>query len=257
MELIDTHSHLTFEGVVEDLDAVLQKSRQAGIRTWLTVGTDLHHSRECVQLAEKYPDIYAAVGIHPHDAKDLNAGALEELEQLARNPKVVAIGETGLDFFKDYSPRKAQRRAFAAQIKISRELNLPLIIHSREAFGDTLDVLDRHGPDLEKVVFHCFSGSANQSKTVIEKGWHISFTGVITFNNAEKTRQAAQAVPIERLMLETDCPFMSPEPVRKQKINEPALMIHTAGKLAELKNISLEHLAVTTTETAKSFFNLP
>jgi len=257
MELIDTHCHLTFEGLTENLEAVLQKSTEAGVNTWLTVGTDLNHSRKCIQLAEKYPDIYAAVGIHPHDAKDLNAAALEELKQLARKPNVVAIGETGLDFFKDYSPRQDQRRAFAAQLKIARELSLPVIIHSRQAFDDTIDVLNHHGSGIEKVVFHCFGGSAEQAKTVLKKGWHISFTGVITFNNAEKTRQAAKTVPLERLMLETDCPFMSPEPMRKQKINEPALMIHTAQKLTELKNTPLENLAIATTNTAKSFFNIP
>jgi len=159
MELIDTHCHLTFDELAADIDGVIARSRAAEVSVWLTVGTDLIHSRKCVHLADKYPDIYAAVGLHPHDAKDLNAAALEELKQLALNPKVVAIGETGLDFFKDYSPRQDQFRAFAAQLKIARELNLPVIIHSRNAFDQTLEILENHGQRIDRIVFHCFGGN--------------------------------------------------------------------------------------------------
>ncbi|GAF93398.1 unnamed protein product, partial [marine sediment metagenome] len=174
-------------------------------------------------------------GIHPHDAKDMTAETITELKKLTQNEKVVAIGETGLDFHYNFSPQKDQRRAFAQQLKIAAELNLPVIIHCREAFNDTMDILEQYGLGVKRAVFHCFSGSGEQAKIVLDKGFYISFTGVVTFRNAEKTRAAAGIVPLDRLMLETDCPYMSPEPCRKQKINEPALMIHTAARLAELK----------------------
>ncbi|MHC4790969.1 MAG: TatD family hydrolase, partial [Planctomycetota bacterium] len=156
-----------------------------------------------------------------------------------------------------FSKPNDQKRLFAQHLKIAAELNLPVIIHSRKAFDETIEVLEQHGRNIKKVVFHCFSGSAEQAKIVLDKGFYISFTGVVTFKNAEKTRQAAMAVPLDRLMLETDCPYMSPEPMRKQQINEPALLIHTAKFLAQLKQMPLPAFAHATTTTAKRFFNLP
>jgi len=179
------------------------------------------------------------------------------LKELAQSEKVVAIGETGLDFHYNLSPHQDQKRAFAAQLKIAKELNLPVIIHCREAFDQTMEILAQHGRGLRAVVFHCFSGSAEQAKIVLDYGFYISFTGVITFKNAELTRRAAKIVPVDRLMLETDCPYMSPEPMRKQKINEPALMIHTAKYLAELKGMDLADFANAVTATSKTFFSLP
>jgi TatD DNase family protein len=201
--------------------------------------------------------MYAAVGVHPHDAKDFTADTLQELKKLAENTKVVAIGETGLDFHYDFSPRAQQERAFAAQLILAAELNLPVIVHCREAFEETLDILDRCGRDVKKVVFHCFSGSAEHAKVLIPKGYYFSFTGVATFKNAEGIRATARIVPVDRLMLETDCPYMSPEPMRKQKINEPALMVHTAQCLAELKAVALPDFAKAVTATSRTFFNLP
>jgi TatD DNase family protein len=260
MELIDTHCHLTFEQLAGEAEAVVQRSRVAGVTGWVTVGTDSEHNRKAVELAERFENMYAAAGIHPHDAKDVTARTLAELKELAQNGKVVALGETGLDFHYDFSPRLDQRRAFMAQLEIARELNLPVIIHCREAFDQTIDVLEqfvRLNGSLCGVVFHCFSGSAEQARIVLDHGFYISFTGVVTFKNAEKTRSAAKIVPLERLMLETDCPYMSPEPVRKQKINEPALMTHTAQCLAELKQMPLPDFAAAVTATSKTFFNLP
>ena len=260
MELIDTHCHLTFEQLAGDIEAVISRSRAAGVVGWITVGTDPQHNREAIELTEWFENMYAAVGIHPHDAKNVTAKAVAELEELARSEKVVAVGETGLDFHYDFSPRNDQRRAFEAQLKIAREMNLPVIIHCREAFDETIDTLERFiglKGRLKGVVFHCFSGSAEQARIVLEHGFYISFTGVVTFKNAEKARQAAKIVPTDRLMLETDCPYMSPEPMRKQKINEPALMIHTARFLAELKEMDEDEFARAVTATSKSFFGLP
>jgi len=257
MELIDTHCHLTFEQLTGDIEAVLARSIAAGITCWITVGTDPQQNRKAVELTNKFKNMYAAVGIHPHDARDVTAETLTELKELAKNEKVVALGETGLDFHYNHSSPSDQKRAFAAQLKIAKELNLPVIIHCREAFDETMEILDQYGRGIKGVVFHCYSGSAAQAKIILDYNFYISFTGVVTFKNAGLIRKAAEIVPTDRLMLETDCPYMSPEPMRKQKINEPALMIHTAKYLAELKQTDFVDFADAVTAASKSFFNLP
>jgi TatD DNase family protein len=256
MELIDTHSHLTFEPLAADVPGVIERSRAAGVVGWITVGTHLEDSRRAIELAGRYENMYAAVGIHPHEAHSADSGALGELKQLARREKIVAIGETGLDFHYNFSKQPDQKRVFVAHLDIARELDLPVVIHSRNAFDETMEILDRFGGGLRGVVFHCFSGSAEQARSVLDKGYFVSFTGVVTFKNAEATREAARVVPLDRLMIETDCPYMSPEPVRSRKPNEPSLMVHTAQFLAQLKGVSLEDLAEATTRTAIGFFLL-
>ena len=180
MELIDTHCHLGFEQLADDVEAVAARSIEAGVTGWITVGTEPQQNKKAVELADRFENMYAAVGIHPHDAKDVNSRTLTELREFVKNPKVVAIGETGLDFHYNFSEQSVQRRVFAAQLKIAAELNLPVIIHSREAFDDTMDILERYGGGVKKVVFHCFGGSAAQAKLVLDKGFYISFTGVVT-----------------------------------------------------------------------------
>jgi len=257
MELIDTHCHLTFDDLARDIDTVIARSIDAGVTAWITVGTDPDQNQKAIALAKKFDNMYAAIGIHPHDAKDVTGQTLRQLKVLAQNRKVVAIGETGLDFHYDHSPRDRQADVFAKHLQLAGELALPVIIHSREAFDETMKILQKTGPDPKKVVFHCFSGSPEQAKIVLGAGYYISFTGVVTFRNAENTRQAAKLVPLDRLMLETDCPYMSPEPMRKQRINEPALMLHTAKFLAELKQIPFDDFAAAATATSKYFFSLP
>ncbi|TKJ35946.1 MAG: hydrolase TatD [Planctomycetes bacterium B3_Pla] len=260
MELIDTHCHLTFEQLAGDVDAVVERSIAAGVTGWITVGTDSQENRRAVELANRFENMYAAVGVHPHEAKVVTGETITDLKELAQNEKVVAVGETGLDFHYNFSKQPDQRRAFAAQLKIARQVNLPVIVHCREAFADTMDILEqfiRLEGRLPGVVFHCFSGSAEQARIVLDYGFYISLTGVVTFKNAEEIRRAAEIVPTDRLMLETDCPYMSPEPMRKQKINEPALMIHTARRLAELKEMDPTDFAEAVTATSKSFFDLP
>jgi TatD DNase family protein len=256
MELIDTHCHLTFEQLADDLEAVLARSVAAGVTGWLTVGTDPKQNRKAVELTDKFKNMYAAVGIHPHEAHDVTAETLKELKELAMGEKIVALGETGLDFHYNHSTPSDQKRAFAAQLKIAKELSLPVIIHCRDAFDETMEILDQYGRGIRGVVFHCFSGSAVQAKIVLDYGFYISFTGVVTFKNADLIRKAAEIVPTHRLMLETDCPYMSPEPMRKQKINEPALMVHTAKYLADLKQMKLTDFADAVTAASKSFFDL-
>ncbi|MGD9109576.1 MAG: TatD family hydrolase [Phycisphaerales bacterium] len=256
-ELIDTHCHLTFEPLINDIDTVLQRSIEAGVTRWITVGTSAEDNHKAVELAGRYDNLYAAVAVHPHDAKTVTTETIPELKALASNPKVVAIGETGLDYHYNHSLHEDQRRVFGQHLEIAAQLKLPVIIHCRKAFDETMEILDSYAGDVKKVVFHCFSGSAEQAKIVLDKGFYISFTGVVTFKKAEKTRRAAEAVPLERLMIETDCPYMSPEPMRKQKVNEPALMIHTAKFLAELKGSPIEEFAQQVNKTTREFFNLP
>jgi len=257
MELIDTHCHLTFEQLAGDIKAVLQRSIEAGVTGWITVGTDTSENEKVIALCGGYKNLYAAVGIHPHEAKDVTDNDLQLLKDTAGNPKVVALGETGLDYHYDFSPPERQRQLFLSHLEIAAELDKPVIIHSRKSFDDTVAILGQSAVNPEKAVFHCFSYSVHQAKFLIDRGFYISFTGVVTFKNAELTRQAAKIVPLEKMMIETDCPYMSPEPVRKQKVNEPALLIHTAKFLAELKNIPLETFASEVTHTSQNFFNLP
>jgi TatD DNase family protein len=256
MELIDTHCHLTFEPLADDVPAVVERSRAAGVAGWITVGTSLEDSRRTIELAGRYEKMYATVGIHPHEAQNVDAGALAELRRLARDEKVVAIGETGLDFHYNLSKQPDQRRAFAAHLEIARDCGLPVVIHSRNAFEETLEILDRDGRGLKGVVFHCFSGTPEQARLILNRSYCVSFTGVVTFKNADVARAAAAAVPLDRLMVETDSPYMSPEPRRKQKPNEPALMIHTARFLADLRGVPLDEFAQATTRTATDFFCL-
>jgi len=256
MELIDTHCHLTFDGLIQDIDGVIARSKAAGVTSWITVGTDPQENRKAIELTGRFENMYAAIGMHPHDAKDVTAQTLKELKELSQNKKVVAIGETGLDYHYNLSLHQDQRRVFAEHLRIAAELALPVIIHCRKAFDETMEVLDNHAGQIKKIVFHCFSGSAEQAKIVLEKGYYISFTGVVTFKNARIKQQAAKIVPTDRLMLETDCPYMSPEPMRKQKVNEPALMVHTAKFLAELKEMNPADFVSAVTATSKTFFGL-
>ncbi|MHC4068799.1 MAG: TatD family hydrolase [Planctomycetota bacterium] len=257
MKLIDTHCHLTFDQLAGDIEAVLARSRAAGVTSWITVGTDIEQNQKAIELTEKYDNLYATVGIHPHDAKDVTAETIKELKNLVQNEKIVAIGETGLDFHYNFSKPAQQQRLFVQHLEIAAELNLPVVIHCRQAFDETIAVLEARDYRIRKVVFHCFSGTTQQARVVLDHGFHISFTGVITFKNAKETQQAASVVPLDRLMLETDCPYMSPEPMRKQKINEPALMVHTAEYLARLKQTEPAEFAKAVTSTTRAFFNLP
>jgi len=257
MKLIDTHCHLTFDDLVRDIDAVIERGIAAGVTGWLTVGTDIEDSRKAIELTQRFENLYAAVAIHPHDAKIVTPDTINELKNLASNPKVVAIGETGLDYHYNHSLHEDQRRVFAQHLEIAADINLPVIIHCRKAFDETMQILNNYTSRVKRVVFHCFSGSTEQAKLVLDKGFYISFTGVVTFKNAQKTQCAAEIVPLDRLMLETDCPYMSPEPMRKQKVNEPALLIHTAKFLADLKRMPFIEFASAVTATSRTFFDLP
>jgi TatD DNase family protein len=254
MNLIDAHCHLTYEQFA-DTDAVIQRSIDAGVTGWITIGTDVEESAKAIELAGRFENMFATVAIHPHEAKSADQSTIARIKELAKNKKVVAIGETGLDYHYEFSTPQQQRDSFLRHLEMAPELRLPVVIHSREAFDDTLKILESQ--NAKKVVFHCFSGSLEQAKVVLEKDWYISLTGVVTFKNAEKTREVAKYVPLNRLMIETDAPYLSPEPMRRQKVNEPALLVHTARFIAELRGMESADFANQVTATTKQFFSLP
>ncbi len=256
MELIDTHCHLTFGGLAEDVEGVLERSRQAGVVQWITVGTDMEENLKVVELAGRFEGLYAAVGVHPHYASNVDRNVMRNLKDAANSEKVVAVGETGLDFHYNLSDKDSQKSVFQRHLELAAETGLPVIVHCRDAFDDTMKLLEESEAVVDKIVFHCFSGSADEAGVVLAKGYYISFTGVVTFKNAGHSREAAKAVPLNRLMVETDAPYMSPEPMRKQKINEPALLVHTARFLAEIKGIKDESFAGAVTSTSREFFRI-
>lgn len=257
MKLIDSHAHLTFKELAGDIDSVLQRSIAAGVTQCITIGTDAEHNAKVISTIDKYENIFGSVGIHPHYASDVSQADIDQVSQFAKHQKIVAIGETGLDFHYDFSKPDAQKDLFKALLEIAAESKLPVIIHSRDAFDETMDIIDKFADKSTKIVFHCWGGTPEQTQILLDKGFYISFTGVITFKNAAQTQDAAKIIPLEKMMIETDCPYMSPEPFRKQKVNEPALLVHTAKKIAELKQISLEDFADAVTAATKQFFNLP
>jgi TatD DNase family protein len=250
----DTHCHLEMlEG--EFPRAIVDRARTASVRTLVTVGVDLASSAECVQTASAEPDVWAVVGIHPHNAIEATPTVLDRLRRLAGHPSVVGIGETGLDYYRDHSPRAQQHLAFRAQIRLAKVLDKTLVIHCREAHEDVFDtLLDEGAP--ERVVFHCFSGDADFATRCAEQGWFLSFSGTVTFTNAPDVRDAATKVPPELLLTETDAPYLSPHPHRGQT-NEPARVPLVAATLARLHGMSVEDMGALTTANARRAFGLP
>lgn len=257
MEIIDSHAHLTFDELQKDLDAVLQRSVAAGVSRWITIGTSSDQNKRIISIIEKYENIFGTIGIHPHYATEISNADIKLVKELSKNKKIVAIGEIGLDYYRNLAKPDDQKELFKKLLAISIENQLPVIIHCRDAFDETIEIIDEFKTNLKNVVFHCWGGSTEQTKLLLDSGFHISFTGVITFKKANSAQQAVKIVPLDRMMIETDCPFISPEPMRKQKINEPALLVHIAAKIAELKNMPLEIFAEQVTKTTKKFFNLP
>jgi TatD DNase family protein len=260
LTLIDTHAHLDFSKFDADLPAVLERARKAGVAAILNVGVDVASSRRAVALAEQYDDIYAAVGMHPHDAKKLDGAALVELRDLARHPKVLAVGEMGLDFYRDLSPREVQRRAFQSQLAWAAKLDKPVIIHDRDAHQEVLEVLTGWAGGLghshlagRRGVLHTFSGDLAMAEKAIELGFYLSISGPVTYQNAGRLTGIVQALPLDRLLVETDCPFLTPHPHRGQR-NEPAYVRLVAGRIADLKGVSLAELAEVTTANAQRLF---
>jgi TatD DNase family protein len=262
--LIDTHTHLDFPQFNGDRERVIERAATAGIGTIVNVGTDLASSKAAVALAEAYPQVYAAVGVHPHDAKTLTGKMLKELRALASHPIVVAIGEIGLDFYRDLSPRDKQRQAFKQQLALASEVGKPVVIHDRDAHAEVMATLRRWAEDSRPPsaishqpmgVLHCFSGDLAMAQEAIELGFYISIAGPVTFKNARRLRELVRQLPLEKLLVETDCPYLTPHPHRGKR-NEPAYVKLVAQEVARIKGLSLEEVGRITSDNAQALFAL-
>ena len=253
--LVDSHAHIDDERFDADRDEVVARALAAGVSLILNVGADMGSSARSVALAEKYPGIYAAVGMHPHDAKDMRETDYTQLEQWTKHPRVVAIGEIGLDYHYDLSPRPVQKEVFLRQLDLARKTGKPFIIHEREAHADTLEIIRSAARGL-KGVFHCFSGSVETAREYLKMGFYISVAGPVTFSKSGKTKEVAKYVPLDRLLVETDSPYLTPQPHRGHR-NEPAYVRLVAEEIASLRNLPLEEVAAATTANVRRLFDIP
>lgn len=250
--LTDTHCHLDDQKFDADLDSVINNASEVSFI--INPGCDIPSSKKAIDISKKYPKVYSAVGIHPNDLESYDVEIdIPELKQLAKEDKVVAIGEIGLDYYYDTIPKEIQKKAFRDQIELAGELNLPYIIHDREAHGDTLEIVKEY-PGV-KAVFHAFSGSPEMAKEIIKLGHMISIGGTLTFKNNKKTPEVIKQIPLEKIMLETDAPYLTPVPYRGKR-NEPAYTKYVAEKIAELKNITVDEVLEQTEKNAREFFNI-
>ncbi|MBE6926288.1 MAG: TatD family deoxyribonuclease [Ruminococcaceae bacterium] len=251
--LFDTHAHLNDEAFREDRDTLICGLKEKGVGFVMNAGCDLQSSKECIALAEKYPFLYASVGSHPDAAGEVCQELMETYLQMSKHPKVKAIGEIGLDYYYEGFDRQVQLDAFRMQMELARMAGLPVIVHERDAHGDGMEMVQAF-PDVTGV-FHCYSGAAEMAQQLVKRGWYIGFTGVLTFKNARKAVETAATIPLERIVLETDCPYMSPEPYRGKR-NDPGRLIYMAQKLAEIRDLPVEEIIEITTENAKRLYRI-
>lgn len=253
--LFDTHVHLNAEQFNDDLQEVIERAQVEGVSRMVVVGFDRPTIAKAIELCEKYEFIYASVGWHPVDAIDMTPEDLDWLRELSSHNKVVALGEMGLDYHWDKSPKEIQKEVFRKQIQLAKEVGLPIIIHNREATADIVDILKEEDAEEVGGIMHCYSGSVETAKECIDMNFYISLGGPVTFKNAKKPKEVAEAVPLDRLLIETDCPYLAPHPYRGKR-NEPAFVKLVAEQIADLKGISLEEIANATTENAKKLFGI-
>ena len=254
--LFDSHAHLNDARFDEDREALIQKLQEEHVDLVLNPGADIETSISSVELANKYDFIYAAVGVHPHDVKDLDDTAIDTLRKLAtENEKVVAIGEIGLDYYYDNSPREVQKEWFKKQIELANELKLPIIIHDRDAHGDTFEIIKSTKSPEIGCVLHCYSGNVELAREYVKMGCYISISGTVTFKNNKKTKEVVREIPLDRLLIETDSPYMAPTPHRGKR-NDPSLVQFVADTIAVEKGISYEKVCEATKENAKKFFGI-
>ncbi len=250
--LIDTHTHINKDQFADDREQAIQRAHEAGIAWFVEIGIDLADSEAVLQLADKHAGIYCAIGVHPHDAKSWTAEHYARLKELAKHPKVVAIGEMGLDYHYDFSPREVQAQVFRAQINLAQELNLPIIIHDRDAHEDVMQILTEQ--DARNVLLHCFSGDLRMAEWGLARGYTIAFGGSLTFKKSDRPDILVK-MPLDRVVLETDCPYLAPVPFRGKR-NEPAYVAHVAQKMAEVCHRPLDEIAKITTDNAHRFYRL-
>ena len=253
--LIDSHAHLEMPDFKKDLEAVIQRAKESGVEYIFTVGTEKKDWRRALEIANSHPTIYAILGVHPHNAKEIDDQTYPVLRELCRDKKVRALGEMGLDFFRNLSPRDIQLRRFREQIGVARELGLPIVVHDREAHGETVEILKSEKAEECGGIIHCFSGDYEMAKVCMDMGFYISIPGTITFKNAEGFREIVKKIPLESLLVETDAPFLTPEPFRGKR-NEPGYVRYTAQKMAEIKKVSFDKVAEATTENALRVYGL-
>ena len=253
--LFDTHAHLNDPAFDQDREALMESFADAGVGLVMNAGCSLESSRDIVAMAEKYPWLYASVGSHPDSASEVDEAVLEEYRKLCKlSGKVKAIGEIGLDYYYEDIPREIQQKAFRMQMALAQELDLPVIVHERDAHNDGMTIVKEFSK--VKGVFHCYSGSAEMARQLVNMGWYIGFTGVLTFKNARKAVETAASIPLDRIVLETDCPFMAPEPFRGKR-NHPGYLYRMAEKLAEIRGISVEEVHAATYENGKRLYRIP
>lgn len=251
--LVDSHAHLEMREFDPDRQDVIERARLAGVDCIVTVGTNLDLSRKALSIARQYENIYATVGVHPHDVANADDKSFDELKALAEDPKVVAYGEIGLDYFRNISPREKQIEMFAKQLELAKELNLPVIIHDRDAHEETLRMVKSSGVRLG--VFHCFSGDWAMARQCIDLGFYISVPGVVTFAKSKVLQEVVKQAPLDSILLETDCPYLTPVPHRGKR-NEPSFIIHTAKKVAEIKGLTWEDIAQTAARNTRKLFRI-
>ena len=253
--VIDSHAHLEMTPFDRDRDAVVRRAREAGVEIIVTVGTTVEDCRRALDIARRYPDVYAVIGIHPHEVKGIDGATYDALKEMAGREKVVAYGEIGLDFFRNLSPRATQIRRFGEQLELASELDLPVVIHDREAHRETVELL-KGWKGGRRGIIHCFSGDYAMAKQCIGLGFYISIPGTVTFEKNDRLRSIVRELPLDSLLVETDCPYLTPHPFRGKR-NEPAYVVHTARKVAEIKGLPFEDVAAVTTANAKRVFNIP
>lgn len=251
--LYDSHAHYDARQFDADRDEIIMQAHNQGVSFINNIASDMASSKKSIELAEKFDFVYATVGVHPSDVHGMTNADIDTLRKLAQHKKVVAIGEIGLDYHYDDASEEEQKLWFSPQLELSKELNLPVVIHDRESRGDCIRILKEH--KISNGVVHCFSGSAETAKELLKMGLHISFTGVVTFKNARKAIEALKVVPMDRLMIETDCPYMAPEPYRGKR-NYSGYVIKVAEKIAEVKGMTVEDVAEQTMKTAKTLFGI-
>jgi len=255
--LIDSHAHIQGKEYAGEVDAVIGRAREAGVEQIIVVGGagDMSSNTAAVALAESWPNLYATVGMHPHDAKDVGEEELQQLKELAAHPKVIAVGETGLDYYYNHSPWEVQRRVFAQFIRLASETDLPLVVHERDASREVAELLRGEGEGKIRGVIHCFTGDYAAACAYLDLGFYLSFTGIITFKNAEPLRDVVRRVPLETMFVETDSPYLTPVPHRGKR-NEPAYARFVAGAIASVKSLNVEEVARVTTNNVRALFRI-
>jgi TatD DNase family protein len=253
--LIDSHAHLEMPEFRRDLVEVVQRARTSGVEYIFTVGTEKKDWTRALEIAHSHPSVYAILGVHPHNAREINEGTYPTLRKLCADDKVRAYGEIGLDFYRNLSPRDVQLKRFREQIQLAKELGLPIVVHDREAHQETLEILKSEKAEECGGIIHCFSGDYGMAKACIDMGFYISIPGSITFKNAERSHENVKKIPLEALLIETDAPFLAPVPFRGKR-NEPGYVRYTAQKIAEIKKVPFEKVAEVTTENALRVYRL-